>query len=54
MKKPVTQTSAPEDSCNPDVRDNLLKMVAEKGIRRGAIKKRIAWQMEARHQQVQI
>ncbi len=45
MTKPVTQIKAPEDSCNPAVRDNLLKMVTEKGIRNGTIKRSIARQL---------
>ena len=45
MSKPVTQIKAPEDSCNPAVRDNLLKMVTERGIRQGTISKRIARQL---------
>jgi len=45
MKKPVTQINAPADSCNPVVRDNLLKMIAEKGVRQGVISKHIARQL---------
>lgn len=44
-KKPVTQIKAPEDSCNPAVRDRLLKLVTERGIQQGTITKRIAQQL---------
>jgi len=45
MGKPVTQIKAPTDTCNPVVRDNLLKTVTERGIRSGTITQRIAQQI---------
>ena len=45
MTKPVTQIKAPADSCNPVVRDNLLKTITEKGIRQGTISPKIARQL---------
>lgn len=41
----ITQINAPVDSCNPVVRDNLLKTITEKGIRSGTISLKIARQL---------
>lgn len=40
-----TQINAPKDSCNPVVRDNLVKMIADRGIRQGMVSLNIARQL---------
>ena len=45
MSKPVTQINASTKTCNPAVRDKLVKQLTEKGILKGTITKKIARQL---------
>lgn len=45
MSRTITQINASTKSCNPVVRDNLVRQLTEKGILRGTISKKIARQL---------
>jgi len=45
IKRPETKVTAPEDNCNPAVRDRIVAMVKEKGIKQGMISLSIARQL---------
>jgi len=45
IQRPETKVNAPTESCNPVVRDKIVAMVAEKGIKHGLLSLRIALQM---------
>lgn len=42
---PTTKINAPADTCNPVVRDKILAMVKERGIKHGSISLKIARQL---------
>jgi len=45
IKAPTTRINAPEDSCNPAVRDKILAMIDERGIKHGLLSLNIARQL---------
>ena len=45
IQRPETKVNAPADSCNHAIRDKIVAMVAEKGIKHGLLSLNIALQM---------
>jgi len=45
IQRPETKVNAPAESCNPLMRDKIVAMVAEKGIKQGMLSLHIALQL---------